>query len=160
MYCIANAPAGAFAARDKRETPWIVTHCQGNVQGTVESEGCGDGRYDLSDQPVQVGVSGPLNIEVTSADIVDGLVVDHHHEGMTVRVLQGRVGGEDGVVGFSIRAASRWVGRGPRWAGLMWAAGRASSLPDNNNNITFSQPSLFAECNQEIEISKKRDCNM
>ena len=53
--------------------------------------------HTLSDQTVQVLVVGTLNAEVATADVVDGLVVDH--EG-TVGVLKGGVGGEDGVVGL------------------------------------------------------------
>ena len=49
-------------------------------------------------QSVEVGVRWPLDIEVSTADVVDGLVVDH--EG-TIRVLQGGVGGQDGVVGLN-----------------------------------------------------------
>ena len=69
-----------------------------HVQGTIEPQGGSDGADDLADQPVQVGVGGTLNVEVTAADVVDGLIVDH--EG-TVRVLQGGMGGQDGVVGFN-----------------------------------------------------------
>jgi len=69
-----------------------------HVEGTVETEGGGDGGHDLADQTVQVGVRGSLNVEVASADVVDGFVVNH--EG-TVRVFQGSVGGEDGVVGLN-----------------------------------------------------------
>jgi len=57
-----------------------------DVQGTIESEGGGDGGDNLSNKPVQVGVGWSLNVQVSSADVVDGLVVDH--EG-TVRVLEG-----------------------------------------------------------------------
>merc|ERR1719272_503717 len=46
-----------------------------NVEGTIESEGCGEGRDDLGDQSVEVGVGGALNIEISAADIVHGLVV-------------------------------------------------------------------------------------
>ena len=53
--------------------------------------------HTLSDEAVQVLVVGALNAEVPAADVVDGLVVDH--EG-AVRVLEGGVGGEDGVVGL------------------------------------------------------------
>merc|ERR1719364_437271 len=49
-----------------------------DVKGTIESEGGGQGRDNLSDESVQVGVGGSLDIEVSSADIVDGLVVDHN----------------------------------------------------------------------------------
>lgn len=52
-------------------------------------------RRTLSDQAVQVDVIGALKPEVATADIVDGLVVDH--EG-AVGVLQGGVGGQDRVV--------------------------------------------------------------
>lgn len=52
-------------------------------------------RRTLSNQTVQVDVVGALETEVAAADIVDGLVVDH--EG-AVGVLQGGVGGQDGVV--------------------------------------------------------------
>ena len=69
-----------------------------NVQGTIESEGSGDGGDDLSNQPVQVGVGRSLDVKVPSADIVDGLIVDH--EG-TVGVLQGGMGSQDRVVGLN-----------------------------------------------------------
>ena len=78
---------------------------QVDVEGTVESEGGGDGRDDLTDQSVQVGVSWTFDVQVTSADVVDGLVVDH--EG-TVGVLQGGVGGEDGVVGLNDGGGDLW----------------------------------------------------
>merc|ERR1712200_164189 len=66
-----------------------------NVEGTVEPQrGCDRGN-NLADQPVQVGVGGPLDVQVATADVVDSLVV--HHEG-TVGVLKGGVGGQDGVV--------------------------------------------------------------
>jgi hypothetical protein len=51
--------------------------------------------HTLCDETVQVLVVGALNAEVPSADVVDGLVVDH--EG-AVGVLEGGVGGENGVV--------------------------------------------------------------
>ena len=68
-----------------------------HVQGTVEPEGGGDGGHDLADQTVQVGVGGALDVQVTTADVVDGLVVDHKG---AVGVLQGGMGGQDGVVGL------------------------------------------------------------
>merc|ERR1719322_2266055 len=68
---------------------------QVHIQGSVEPQGGSDGGHDLADQPVEVGVGWPLNVQVTSADVVDGLVVNH--EG-AVGVLQGGVGGQDGVV--------------------------------------------------------------
>merc|ERR1719346_835560 len=68
-----------------------------HVQGSVEPQGGGDGGHDLADQPVEVGVGWPLNVQVATADVVDGLVVNH--EG-AVGVLKGGVGGQDGVVGL------------------------------------------------------------
>merc|ERR550519_523692 len=49
------------------------------VQSSIESERGRDGGHNLADQSVEVGVARPLNVEVTAADIVDGLVI--HHEG-------------------------------------------------------------------------------
>ena len=61
----------------------------------VVPERSGDGGDNLSDQTVQVGVRWPFNVEVATADVVDGLVVDH--EG-AIGVLQGGVGRQDRVV--------------------------------------------------------------
>jgi len=71
---------------------------QVNVESPVEPQGGRDGRDNLSDQPVQVGVGWSLDVQVTAADVIDGLVVNH--EG-AVRVLQSGVGGQDGVVGLN-----------------------------------------------------------
>ena len=68
-----------------------------HVEGTIEAQGGGDGGHDLGDQTVEVGVGGTFDVQVTATDVVDGLVVDH--EG-AVGVLQGGVGGQDGVVRF------------------------------------------------------------
>merc|ERR1712209_116070 len=82
--------------------PWVghqvgLELSQVHVQGSVEPQGGSDGGHVLADQPVEVGVGWPLNVQVAPADVVDGLVVNH--EG-AVRVLQGGVGGQDGVVGL------------------------------------------------------------
>ena len=66
-----------------------------DVKGTIESEGGGQGGDDLRDESVQVGVGGSLNVEVSAADIVDGLVVEHDGD---IGVLKEGVSGEDGVV--------------------------------------------------------------
>ena len=68
-----------------------------NTDGTVESKGGRDGTDGLGDQSVQVGVSWSLNVQVTAADIVQGLVVNH--EG-NVGVLKHTVGAQYGVVWF------------------------------------------------------------
>ena len=46
-----------------------------DVQGTVETQRGRQGRDDLSDQAVQVGVRGALDVQVAAADVVQGLVV-------------------------------------------------------------------------------------
>ena len=93
-----------WSVGDQREVnPWVghqvgLELSQINVQSTVKSERSGDGGDDLSDEPVEVGVGWSLNVQVSSADVVDSLIVDH--EG-TVGVLEGGVGGKDGVVGLN-----------------------------------------------------------
>jgi hypothetical protein len=59
-----------------------------NVKGTIESEGSSQGGDDLSDESVKVGVGGSLDIEVSSADIINGFVVDHNGD---IGVLEERV---------------------------------------------------------------------
>jgi len=66
-----------------------------DVEGTIKSEGGSDGADDLSNKSVQVGVGWSFDVEITSADIVDGFIVNHES---TVRVLKGSMGGQDGVV--------------------------------------------------------------
>jgi hypothetical protein len=76
-----------------------------DVQSTIESERSGDGRNNLSDQPVQVGVGWSFDVQVSSADIVDGFVIDH--EG-AIGVLQSGVGCQDGVVWFDNSGGDLW----------------------------------------------------
>ena len=76
--------------RDEREVDTRVRHQVGlelgqiHVQGSIEAKGGSDGRDNLADEAVEVGVGGSLDVEVPAADVVDGLVV--HHE-CTVGVL-------------------------------------------------------------------------
>jgi hypothetical protein len=69
-----------------------------HIQGSIKSQGRSDGRDNLADKPVKVGVGRALNIKISPADIIDGLIVDH--EG-AVRVLQGSMSTESGVVGLN-----------------------------------------------------------
>jgi len=69
-----------------------------DVEGTIESEGGRQGGDDLGDQSVEVGVGGSLDVEVSTADIVDGLVVEHDGD---IGVLKEGVSGEHGVVGLN-----------------------------------------------------------
>ena len=61
-----------------------------HVEGTIETEGGGQGGDDLGDEAVQVGVGGTLDVEGAPADVVHSLVVKHDSD---VRVLQQGVGG-------------------------------------------------------------------
>jgi hypothetical protein len=81
---------------------------QVDVQGTIEPQRGGDGRDDLGDKTVEVLVAWPGNVQIPAADVEHGFVVNQ--EG-AVRVLDGAVGGEDGVVGLNHgrRQAGRWV---------------------------------------------------
>lgn len=66
-----------------------------DVQGTIESKGGSQGRDNLRNESVQVGVGRSLNVEVSSADIIDCLIVEHNSD---ISVLQERVSRENGVV--------------------------------------------------------------
>ena len=59
----------------------------------------------MTNQSVQVGVGWSFDIQVTSADIIDGLVINHES---TVRVFQSGVSGEDGVVWFNNSGRDLW----------------------------------------------------
>ena len=49
-----------------------------DVKGTIESEGSGQGGDNLGNESVQVGVGWSLNIEISSADIIDGFVIKNN----------------------------------------------------------------------------------
>uniref|UniRef100_A0A8D0IRH7 Tubulin alpha 1b n=1 Tax=Sus scrofa TaxID=9823 RepID=A0A8D0IRH7_PIG len=82
--------------------------CQINIQGPIKPQGSSDGGHNLAHEAVQISVGWAFNIEVSTTDVIDGLIV--YHEG-TIRVLQGGVGGEDGVVGlnYSCGNLGGWV---------------------------------------------------
>ena len=52
----------------------------------------------MSNESVQVSVGGSLNIEVSSADIVDSFVIKHNSD---ISVLEEGVGSENSVVGLN-----------------------------------------------------------
>jgi hypothetical protein len=63
-----------------------------DVEGTIESEGSGQRGDNLGNESVQVSVSWSLDIKISSADIIDGLVIkDNSNIGM----LKEGMGGED-----------------------------------------------------------------
>ena len=76
-----------------------------NIEGTIESEGGSEGGDNLSDESVQVGVGWSLDIEVSSADIIDGLVIKDDSD---IGVLKKGVSGEDGVVWLDNGGGDLW----------------------------------------------------
>ena len=70
---------------DQREVDTRVGHqvglelCQIHVESTIKPEGGSDGGDNLANQTVEVGIGRPLNIQVATADVIDGFIV--HHEG-------------------------------------------------------------------------------
>ena len=76
-----------------------------DVKGTVESEGGSERGDNLGDDSVEVSVGWSLNVEVSSADIVDGFVVKHDGD---IGVLKKRVGGQDGVVWLNNGGGDLW----------------------------------------------------
>merc|ERR1712070_757227 len=76
-----------------------------DVKGTIESEGGGERGDNLSDESVQVGVGWSLNIKVSSADIIDGFVIEDNGN---IGVLEEGVSGEDGVVWLNNGGGDLW----------------------------------------------------
>jgi len=76
-----------------------------DVKGTVESERGGQGRDDLGDESVQVGVGWSLDIEVSSADIINSLIVEHDGD---ISVLEERVSGKNRVVWLNNSGGNLW----------------------------------------------------
>ena len=78
-----------FLGRDYRRIgyqrevdPWVGHQVglelgQINVEGAVESQRGRDGTDDLADESVQICVTRSLDVEISSTDVVDGLIVDH-----------------------------------------------------------------------------------
>ena len=69
-----------------------------DIKSTIKTERSSNGRDDLTNQTIQIGVSWPLNIQITTANIVNGLVVNHES---TIGMIQSGVGGQDRVVGLN-----------------------------------------------------------
>ena len=76
-----------------------------NVKGTVESEGGSERGDNLSDESVQVGVGWSLNVKVSSADVIDGFVIEDNGD---ISVLEKRVSGKDGVVWLNNGSGDLW----------------------------------------------------
>ena len=105
-----------WSISDQREVDTRIGHQVGlelseiHIKSTIEPERGSDGGDNLANQPVEIGVGWPLNIQVTTADVIDCLII--YHEG-AVRVLQSCVCCQDGVVGFDYSSGDlgSWIKR-------------------------------------------------
>lgn len=68
---------------------------QVDVESTIETQTGGDGAHNLGDEAVQLVVTRALNAQVSSADIIDSLVIN---EERAVGVFDGAVSGQNGIV--------------------------------------------------------------
>ena len=76
-----------------------------DVEGTVKSQRGSDGTDDLANQAVQIGVGRPLDVKVTTTDVVNSLVVDHER---AVGVFESGMGSENSVVRFDNGSRDLW----------------------------------------------------
>ena len=76
-----------------------------DVKGTVESQRGSQRGDNLSNESVQVGVGWSLNVQISSADIVDSLVIKDNGD---IGMLKKRVSGEDGVVWLNNGSGDLW----------------------------------------------------
>jgi len=77
--------------------------CDIDVQRAIKAEGRRQGRDNLRKEPVQVRVCWSLNVEIATADIVKGLVVQHDGH---IGVLEERVDAEHSVVWLDTAVAT------------------------------------------------------
>merc|ERR1711939_870503 len=98
--------------------PWVwhkigLELGQVDIQCSIEAQGSGEGRDHLCDEAVEIGVGGALNVQATTADVIQRLVVKHHSH---ISVLQEGVGGKDSVVWLhnSSRHLRGWVDAEPK----------------------------------------------
>jgi hypothetical protein len=88
-----------------------------NVERTIETEGSGQVRDDLSNQTIQVGVGWALDVEVAAADIVESIVV---YLVSDIGMFQKGMHTQDGVVGFDDSGGDLGTGpHGERDLGLL-----------------------------------------
>jgi hypothetical protein len=80
-----------------------------NIQIPIKYEGRRDGRHNVANKVVKLRVDWVLSVQVSTTDIMDGLIV--YREG-TIRVLQGGVCGDAGTVGFNHSSGNMGVGAG------------------------------------------------
>ena len=77
--------------------------CEIDVERAVESKRRRDWRYDLSQKTIEIRVSGPLNVQISSTYVVQRLVVNHER---AIRVFERRVGNQQRVVRLDNRGGN------------------------------------------------------
>jgi hypothetical protein len=93
-----------WSIRRKHEmNSWIwhqvgLEFCNIHVKGSIESERSCKRRDNLGNKSVQVSVGWSLDIEVSSANIINSFVINHDSD---VGVLKEGVSGKYGVVWFN-----------------------------------------------------------
>jgi hypothetical protein len=76
-----------------------------DVKGTIESERGSQGGDDLGNESVQVGIGWSFDIEVSSADIIDGLIIKDDSD---ISVLEEGVSGQHRVVWLNNCSGNLW----------------------------------------------------
>ena len=79
-----------------------------DVEGTIESEGCSQGRDNLGDNSVEICVGWSLNVKRSAANIINGLIVKHH---CNIGVFEKGMSCQDSVVWLNDGSGhlGRWV---------------------------------------------------
>ena len=60
-----------------------------NIESSIKPQGGCDGRNNLANQAVQISVSGSLNVQVATANVVDSFVINHES---TIGMIQSGMG--------------------------------------------------------------------
>ena len=100
-----------------------------HIECTIKAKGRSDGRYNLGNDPVQVGVSRSLFVKLLTTYVIDGLIVNQKGH---ITMIKGSVGVQDGVV---------WLDNGSRHL-RCWVNGKGQLgfLPKINGE-TFHEKS-------------------
>jgi hypothetical protein len=103
-WSVANQRVMDTRIRDQVGLELVQVH----IESTIKAQARCYGANDLSNQAIKVLVVWSWNVEVSSANIIDSLVID---EESTVGVLNCAVGRENGIVWFHNRRgyARSWV---------------------------------------------------
>lgn len=121
-----------------------------NIQGTIEPQRSSQGRNNLRDETVEVGVGRSLNVKGASTDVIDSFIVEEDGD---ISVFQERVSGEDTVVRLNNRGGDLW-----RWVncetqlGLFPVVNR-KSLKEERSKTRSSPSTNSVEDEESLETS-------